>query len=382
MKLLLYPHGGSGNHGCEAIVRSTVRLTGAEATLFSNNVTEDRIYGLENVCTIKAERKPLQRQNASYWNALVRYHWGDKDAFDKAVFAPIFKEARTCDYALSIGGDNYCYGAPNYIYLINKQLRRQGTKTVLWGCSIDPGSIKGTMLDDLKQYTHIFARESITYNALLQRGITQASLFPDPAFALDSVELPLPYGFKEKNTVGINVSPLIVTKEQEKGITMQNYKALIGHIIRTTDMNIALISHVVWSHNDDRTPLQELYEQFKESGRVVLMEDHNAMELKGYIARCRFLVTARTHASIAAYSQQVPTLVMGYSVKARGIARDIFGDETQYVLPVQTLRKEDDLAQKFAWLQANEDSIRSHYRQMMPAYTARVWDAANVLKTL
>ena len=26
MKLLLYPHGGSGNHGCEAIVRSTLKM--------------------------------------------------------------------------------------------------------------------------------------------------------------------------------------------------------------------------------------------------------------------------------------------------------------------------------------------------------------------
>ena len=39
-----------------------------------------------------------------------------------------------------------------------------------------------------------------------------------------------------------------------------------------------------------------------------------------------------------AYSSCVPTLVVGYSVKARGIARDIFGTEDRYVLPVQSLQ--------------------------------------------
>lgn len=41
MKLLLYPHGGSGNHGCEAIVRSTLKMI-PTATLFSSNPDEDK----------------------------------------------------------------------------------------------------------------------------------------------------------------------------------------------------------------------------------------------------------------------------------------------------------------------------------------------------
>ncbi len=60
------------------------------------------------------------------------------------------------------------------------------------------------------------------------------------------------------------------------------------------------------------------------------MIDHskyNAKELKGYISRCRAFVGARTHSTIAAYSTGVPTLAIGYSVKARGIAKDLFGTE-------------------------------------------------------
>ena len=42
MKLVLYPHGGSGNHGCEAIVRSTYKITQADVTLFSASPEEDK----------------------------------------------------------------------------------------------------------------------------------------------------------------------------------------------------------------------------------------------------------------------------------------------------------------------------------------------------
>ena len=41
------------------------------------------------------------------------------------------------------------------------------------------------------------------------------------------------------------------------------------------------------------------------------------------IAQCELLVCCRTHASIAGYSTGVPTLVLGYSVKAEGIAADL-----------------------------------------------------------
>lgn len=384
MNILLYPHGGSGNHGCEAIVRSTAKIVNqAHFTLFSSREEEDKRYNLEQCCTIQQEQQPISRFSWSYWKAFF-YHrfFKDKEAFDRIIFRHIFKSAKNSQFAFSIGGDNYCYGVPRFIYIINKQLRKQGIKTILWGCSVEPEAIQGEMLEDLKGYTHIFARESITYQAMKDKGIEQVSLFPDPAFQLNRVDLPLPQGFVEKNTVGINVSPLIIGCEQNQGITLQNYITLIQYLIEHTDMQIALIPHVVWKHNDDRIPLSTLYEQFKDTGRVILLEDHHAEELKGYIARCRFMVAARTHASIAAYSEQVPTLVVGYSVKAKGIAKDIFGTDTNYVIPVQALQQEDDLVKAFRWIQDHERDIKVHYQQMMPVYKAKAMEAGNVIKQL
>ena len=70
--------------------------------------------------------------------------------------------------------------------------------------------------------------------------------------------------------------------------------------------------------------LYKYYEEFKDTGRVIILPDHlNAIQYKGYIARMRFFIGARTHATIAAYSNCVPTMVLGYSVKSKGIAKDI-----------------------------------------------------------
>lgn len=181
----------------------------------------------------------------------------------------------------------------------------------------------------------------------------------------------MPEGFAIGNTVGINVSPMIQDNEKKPGITMECYRKLIRFIIDHTDMQIALIPHVVWGNNDDRKPVHELYQEFQGSLRVVELGDASCEELKGYIGRCSLFVGARTHATIAVYSSCVPTLVVGYSVKSRGIARDLFGREDGYVIPVQSLEQKDDLVKAFQWLADRKDEVRSKLLEVMPDYQKR-----------
>lgn len=374
MKIILSPHGGSGNHGCEAIVRSTVKiLKDVDFELFSLSPEQDIKYGLAKYCKVSASQKPINRVSLQYLLARID---GSEEKFDRLAFAPILKAAKHSDMMLSIGGDNYCYGINNHILLVNRAVRKLGKKTVLWGCSIEQEAIDNDVVfEDLAAFDLIIARESITYNSLKKKGLRKVSLFPDPAFQLSRIDLPLPERFKDGNTVGINISPMIISYETNKDSTLNNYIKLIEHIIATSDMNIALIPHVVWTHNDDRKPLLQLYNHFVHTGRVVLIEDATASELKGYIARCRFFIAARTHASIAAYSESVPTLVVGYSVKARGIARDIFGTADNYVIPVQSLTKDDQLVQAFKYIYEHETDIKNHYASVMDQYKAKAAEA-------
>lgn len=380
-KIVLYGHGGSKNHGCEAIVRSTVKILKSHEInipiiLDTYRKNEDLLVKLDALVNGLTVQKKIRRYSFTnikngILNRIFNYQ-GNLKYTNSEVLAYIDEST----LAIAIGGDNYCYGYPhNWIYL-NKASKSKQAKTVFWGCSIDPTLLRHeAVVADLKRYDLITPRESITYNALVERGVNKNThLLPEPAFQLDSVELPLPDGFIENNTVGLNISPLIMKLEKTDNITSKNYSNLIEHIINTTDMQIALIPHVTWDGDNDMEPLTALYKQFKETGRVILFGDeYNCMELKGFISRCRMFVGARTHATVAAYSTCVPTLVVGYSVKARGIARDIFGSEKNMVIPVQSLEYESDLVNAFKYIQENEESIRKHLQNFMPSYIKKAW---------
>ena len=113
-----------------------------------------------------------------------------------------------------------------------------------------------------------------------------------------------------------------------------------------------------------------------------MVEDHNCMELKGIISRCCFFVGARTHATIAAYSTGVPTLVVGYSVKARGIARDLFSTEEGYVLPVQQMKERGELPRAFAKLYQQRDEIKKHLEETIPGCLSRADEARKALEKM
>lgn len=373
-KFFLYGHNGSGNHGCEAIVRSTCKILregfgDIDITLASGNTSEDKKYELDKVINLVNEKNTVSKLSLPYINAYLNLKLKKNGLeSEKLAYRKTFYNADKDTIAFSIGGDNYCYPGYERFTMLHNMLRERNIKTVLWGCSVEPSKINDFMKEDLVNYDLIIARETLTYEALKNIG-ANVKLYPDPAFQLDKIEKELPKNFKENNTVGINISPMVMNKESILGITIENYTALIKYILENTDMNVALIPHVIWEdNNDDRKPSKFLYDKFKDTNRVVLIEDDNCEVLKGYISRCRFFIGARTHSTIAAYSTSIPTLVIGYSVKAKGIAKDIFGTYENYVLPVQSLSNKDDLINAFEWMKNNEDGIKKHLNEFMPGY--------------
>ncbi len=93
-------------------------------------------------------------------------------------------------------------------------------------------------------------------------------------------------------------------------------------------------------------------------------------------------MTARTHASIAAYSTGVPTLVVGYSLKAKGIAKDLFGSYEDYVMPVQELKSQEDLWNKFQFIVENETQIKQELINKTEQYIKNLQKAAEVVTEL
>lgn len=349
----------------------------------SENVSDDIRYGLGNISKI-IPAKEERRRNISFFKAYAKLKLtGNYTDMDGLYFMPVIQ--RLSDYgdvALSVGGDNYCYGNTAIYGYLNAAYQKNHIKTVLWGCSIEPDVVKEpSVAEDLRRYALVAARESITYEAVKAVGANVVQM-PDPAFHMQPETCDTDERFLKSNVVGINISPHIIVSEGHHGAAYANYKALIQHILDNTDAYIALIPHVIWANNDDRIPLKQLYDDFDQNRRLILVDDHTAPELKYIISQCSFFVGARTHATIAAYSTGVPTLVVGYSVKARGIARDLFGTEDGYVLPVQQLRESDELTRAFVRLYEKRDAIRAHLNKTLPGYIARADEARKALEEL
>ena len=79
------------------------------------------------------------------------------------------------------------------------------------------------------------------------------------------------------------------------------------------------------------------------------------------------MIVARTHLSISAYSQCIPTLVIGYSVKSKGIAKELFGSYQDYVLSKDCINYEN-LVKGFSFLEENQEQIVSTLKNKMKDY--------------
>ena len=123
MKSVIYAHGGSQNHGCEAIVRSTLKLLNQQEKpiLLSNNMSEDQLYGLDKIVHIQQAIHDINKKSFDFFKAYVnqkitgKYYQMDSLLYKKSID---FLEHR--DVAFFVGGDNYCYSnVKNYRYINN-----------------------------------------------------------------------------------------------------------------------------------------------------------------------------------------------------------------------------------------------------------------------
>jgi colanic acid/amylovoran biosynthesis protein len=368
MKLLMFFHGGSLNRGCEAIVRSGVALIKKEnpatiVELASWNPDSDTIIPLLDAIHLD-KYHTIKRFSIDWFISAFKVKLFKDESFAfRKIHKDVIDKIPNYDVILSIGGDNYCYGEQPGIYEVDRCVKKEGKKLVLWGASIGQEDLSPAKIEDLKLFDLILARESLTYELLKKNGVVNVKLCADGAFTMDKEELPLPTGWQEGNTIGFNFSPLVWKKNPD---SQKASLDLVRHILNTTNMTVAFTPHVIEPGNDDYECLQEFYNEFKDTGRVLLLPNNlNAIQYKGYIARMRFFIGARTHATIAAYSTLVPTMVLGYSVKSKGIAKDIFGEE-KLVLNLSEISDSSKLIAKFEEMKSEEKEIKELLTSKIP----------------
>jgi polysaccharide pyruvyl transferase WcaK-like protein len=214
-------------------------------------------------------------------------------------------------------------------------------------------------------------------------GIENVELMHDAAFVMDvkSIE------DDGKKYIGFNLSPLSLNYSSDKGTVKQATYNMIDYIIESTDYDIKLIPHVLDETRPDTQfdpgVLVPLYEKYKDTNRVYYVDTTklSAEEVKGEIKSCKAFIGARTHATIAAYSTLVPTTVIGYSVKSRGIAKDLFGTDNEYVIPVGDVQ-ENTLVEAVKRLIEKNNELRDYLVDKMPEYKELAYSAGKSLKDI
>jgi len=344
---LIYGHGGSYNHGSEAITRGTIEFLRKVSpncfiTLSTHFPGQDIEVGL--LADEMVTRNPEGKTNQEVYQATL-----DRITSDTTV--------------IHVGGDNYCYNNWQRYAQIHEAAKKCGGKSIFWGCSIDSDNMDEEMLRVLREHDLILARESITFESLKERGVNNVLLVSDIAFAMEPVKV----DFDLKNYVVINLSPLVFRKN---AAVVEAVQRVIRYILTETTYNIALVPHVVMPMDNDCDALAML--EVSDSERVVRVTDKfSAKQYKYIISKAELCVAARTHVTIAAYSSYVPTLAIGYSTKAQGIAKDL--GFLEYVVDIMDENIEEGLLAKFVKLINAKLELKERLHSRMEYYKGNVF---------
>lgn len=383
-KVYLCGHTGSENHGCEAILRSTCRILNEiginDICILTHDMTCEQRLGIDSIAELIAY--PKRSFIIRVISVLRRHLLHDGVWNGRYLYKPLFHRIRSGDIVFNVGGDTYCYGIPYISYALNELAQENCIPTVFWGCSVDERVENDSIMQtDINRYSYIVARESISYGRLQNIANKKQGVFQtcDPAFWLEMQKIELPMCFRMGDTIGINLSPLVIRDcENAEDIMTQNAYTLIDQILLETNYSVCLIPHVynVECNSEDIRVLRELYKRYCKEPRVSLLDlELSCEQIKYVISKCKFFIGARTHSVIAAYSTMVPALAISYSVKSLGIAKDLLGSEELYAVEWKKINKPDVLWEKFVFLMEHEDEIRERYAAILPEYKQTILTA-------
>lgn len=404
MKFYLAGQKDFGNRGCEALVRSVssiirARIPNAEFLVPTFDRARDAKQWpqmAESGCTFIDG--PKRSSIIKWWNRIclripsIVGLWEPKYSLEKRVR----DELEECDAVLMIGGDTISldYG-PGSLFLWSGFMdaaKRAGHPTILFAASVGPFDkspvIERYMIRHLLGYSAICVRESSSLRYLEQLGLNNVTLVADPAFTLmpESVDSVRPYDNPGEGVLAFNVSPLINTSwlANNPGKSLiDECAAFILRVLSETKLSVALLPHVdpldgAIENSDSHFMSSLLAAVGNKTNRVSLVpRGLNAAQLKFIVGCSRFLIAARTHATVAGWSQCVPTVSIAYSVKARGLNIDLFGTH-DYVLDTPKVSRET-LWTSYVMLEEREVELRAQLADKMPVWRENARKSVDVL---
>lgn len=326
---------------------------------------------------------------------LIRAHTAEV----KTSSHTISKEAQGCCAALAIGGDNFSleYGVPYQHLGWNAVSRDLSIPTFIWGSSVGPFTANPKFEKEFVRHARtlkaVFVRETETLSYLQRLGLgDRLHLVADPAFAMEPVaparSIPVPDG-----AIGINLSPLmsLFVTSGDLDRWQQQAAHIIAALAVKTQRPIVLIPHVNaseatrsvdpgWRLKDDHGFLSRVAgDELLRPHEVTVLDDRlSAPELKFAISRLWAFAGARTHATIAAFGTQVPCISFAYSVKAKGLNKDILGTTDFCIPPVEL--SPDRVVSAFQLLSERRGELLDRYAGVVPELRRSAMRSGEILK--
>ena len=380
-KFYLTGHRTFSNRGCEAIVRSTVDLLRNQfgpIVVFvpSEDIARDNAQWPE-ASSFGVEFTPAYfPTHTRFWANFQRLPVPLLKRAGWPFYIPqSFKKViQSADAILSVGGDNYSldYRIPSLLMGIDCLAMNFEKPVILWGASVGPFEKEPSFLpfvsEHLAKISLIAVRESASHSYLKRKlKLNNVISMSDPAFNLSPQKISLTKFWpkqKDDGVLGINISPVIERYFSRDYDLRNEFIKFIRSVVKKYNMSVLLVPHVMpldgKIKNNDAFYMQSIINSLSDLGSSVSMMDIslNAAQIKYAISECRFFIGARTHSTIAALSSNVPTISIAYSVKAKGINQDIYGNQDAIINSNEV--NERSLMDGLEWLFTNEQILKDN----------------------
>lgn len=315
----------NGNFGCEALAYSLINCIKEQCN--KNNIQVKYIFFcfkyIEEKKKQLCENLNIEYENIEFVEITIKSLRNIKNTK---------KYYKKCDFVIDMsGGDSF-----SDIYGLKRMLRESFYKLMAINNKIPLVLGPQTYGPYNKIISKIIARK-IMKNATLifSRDKKSSDMVYDISKirTIDTTDLAirLPYK-KEKKTknksIGINVSALMWNKGfngKNQFELKVNYKKYINELVKSLkqkkEYEIYLISHVNASGiEDDYKLCKELAQKYNV---CVAPKFKTAIEAKTFISTLNILIGSRMHATIAAFSTEVPTISLAYSKKFEGLYKSV-----------------------------------------------------------
>jgi colanic acid/amylovoran biosynthesis protein len=356
MQILFSGHNSCFNRGCEAFVRTSAQAfkqvwPQSQITLPTRTPADDAqaLFDLGDYVHPQGRHAGLLER--ALCRAQQRHGLAALAVWPGPVPRRWHRALQGVDLVVAVGGDTYSldYGVPSGIAGFDGVAATAGVPVVLWGASVGPfralPAYERALARSLARYRLIGARESLTQAYLEDElGLTNVVAMIDPAFALAPEPLPASTDWltaigRAERVIGLNLSDLIAQQAGGEAALAAATAQWLQAVLSDPGTWVVLIPHVANPRQPGRsdgpfmrrvmaaadiTPAQ--------AARVVMAgEDWRAGQYKQLVAHCDVLLAARTHLTIAGFSQGIPTVSLGYSQKARGLNIDVYGTEQFHI---------------------------------------------------